>query len=186
MHLALFLANVQDLWSGCRGLPCCYICRCLLCWFLQITALVAIQYLQLPALLIFADHCFSCNTIFAVACSADFCRSLLWLQYSICSCPLCWFLRITAVVAIQYLQFACSVDLCGSLLRQLFFPNSAPSLSHPIRKLGQGCYWVKYNTTQNYGTIWLPQIHHGGTKTATAAKTKATESLGELDAAMSR
>ena len=85
MHLALFLANVQDLWSGCRGLPCCYICRCLLCWFLQITALVAIQYLQLPALLIFADHCFGCNTVFAVALSADFCESLLWLRYNICS-----------------------------------------------------------------------------------------------------
>ena len=28
----------------------------------------------------------------------------------------------------------------------------------------------------------LPRIHRGGTKTATAAKTKATESRGELDA----
>ena len=73
MHLALFLANVQDLWGGCRGFA-------------------LLPYLQLPALLIFADHCFSCGTISA---------------------------------------FACSVDLCGSLLQLLFLPHSAPSLSHP-------------------------------------------------------
>ena len=30
----------------------------------------------------------------------------------------------------------------------------------------------------------LPRIHRGGMKTATVAKTKATESRGELDAAM--
>ena len=32
---------------------------------------------------------------------------------------------------------------------------------------------------------WLPRIHRGGTKTATAAKTKATESRGELDGSAS-
>ena len=32
----------------------------------------------------------------------------------------------------------------------------------------------------------LPRIHRGGTKTATAAKTKATESRSELDSAMPR
>jgi len=159
------------------ALPCCHICSCLLCWFLQIIALVAIQYLQLPALLIFADHCFGCNTIFAVACSADFCRSLLWLRYNICS-----LLALLIFVDHSFVSF--------------FFPIQPPVFPTPYgswAKVAIGLSTVPLKTMGPFArskTSSLPNVVAANSprwdENRDRGKDEVTESRGELDAVMSR
>ena len=145
-------STLHDLRDGRRGLPC-HVLEC------EIHS----PYLQLPAMLIFADHYLGWITaLMAITTLGSLCWSL-WITVPFSSPePRILWLRMNRTSLLQPCakekSSGVEIDHCTCFRR--LFASLAPSPYHPSKESGHGRYWVQWVSPlkflQHNGASWWP------------------------------